>query len=210
MNVNIVSRDPRFYRLVALELERFGLGITITESPAEDHMLCLVDVECCHALPPSAGTVLILFGENAPEQLIRRAKERLPKPIPLPELRRVIVEQLSAREPSAKKAILKRPSYRGREARLVIDHEKHAVTVGNSEPIFLSETEYKLLCRLKEFGNRPLSAKDVTDILGNSGSNKFNVYICYLRRKLERGSLRLIHTVRGQGYTLKSQERKQP
>ena len=39
-------------------------------------------------------------------------------------------------------------------------------------------------------------------ILGNTESNKYNVYICYLRKKLEQGSIRLIRTIRGGGYLL--------
>ena len=207
MNVNVVSNDTRFCRLLELELSHLGLCATVTEHPTEESAICLMDADTCQLLPPSPHTVLILFGKTALDELALRAAEQLSKPFLLTELRRVIAEYMFAKKATSQRTNFKRsPTYRGTS--LTFHHKTRSVTVGNSKPIALSQTEYNLLCRMKEFGEKPLSAKDVTDIIGDRSSNEFNVYICYLRRKLEHGNLRLIHTVRGKGYTLHPQERK--
>ena len=48
----------------------------------------------------------------------------------------------------------------------------------------------------------------VYDARSDSTSNVVDVYISYLRKKVEReGHLRLIHTRRGEGYMLSAKER---
>lgn len=209
MKVNIVSRNPSLCRLLSLELSRFGLIPTVSEVPLEKFGLCLIDALTCRDLPPSEHTVLFLFGEPSDNKSERRARVRLPLPFPLAELRRAITEYLTDKNSMPQTSSPPSPTAEEpREDQLVIHHPSQSATVGNGTPVPLSEIEYKLLCRLQEFGSKPLSHEHVKDILGEATSNKLNVYICFLRRKLETGNLRLIHTVRGQGYTLIPQERK--
>ncbi len=40
-------------------------------------------------------------------------------------------------------------------------------------------------------------------VIRNPQGNRVESYICYLRRKLDRGEPRLIHTIRGIGYVLR-------
>jgi two-component system, OmpR family, response regulator MprA len=73
----------------------------------------------------------------------------------------------------------------------------------------LTRTEYALLEFLLRHPGRVLSRERILrDVWGfefEPASNTLDVYIMYLRRKLEsRGEPRLIHTVRGTGYTLRS------
>lgn len=80
-------------------------------------------------------------------------------------------------------------------------------------PIELTRTEFELL---EVFLRNPRRVMARTDILrevwGNtapSSGNVLEVYIGYLRRKLEKaGEARLIHTVRGVGYVLRHDEEK--
>ncbi|MEV6763376.1 response regulator transcription factor [Streptomyces sp. NPDC051105] len=72
----------------------------------------------------------------------------------------------------------------------------------------LTKTEYALLEFLLRHPGRVLSRERILrDVWGfefEPASNTLDVYIMYLRRKLEsRGEPRLIHTVRGTGYTLR-------
>jgi two-component system response regulator MprA len=54
---------------------------------------------------------------------------------------------------------------------------------------------------------RPMIAQHVWGLDFDSGSNTIDVYVGYLRRKIERtGEPRLIHTVRGVGYVLQAEE----
>ena len=74
-------------------------------------------------------------------------------------------------------------------------------------PIALSGREYALLeylaMRAGELVTRTEIWEHVYDFAAESHSNVVDVYIGYLRRKLEHDGLaRLIHTRRGQGYVL--------
>jgi len=75
--------------------------------------------------------------------------------------------------------------------------------------IFLSTTEFSLLEILAESGGQAVSKLDILRRVWDDSDRDVNVvevYVNYLRHKLERGgATRLIHTVRGRGYAL-SQE----
>lgn len=78
----------------------------------------------------------------------------------------------------------------------------------NNQLIQLTATEYRLLLALIRNKGRVLSRIDLLeaawDLNFNSGTNVVDVYINYLRKKLDSGtSNRLIHTVVGMGYVLK-------
>lgn len=208
MDVNIVSTDPIFCRLLSLEATRLGFGVHVSETPAADHPICLLDGDTCTVLPSSEGTKLLLFGGS--EGMAPDAFARFTKPFLLSELRETLLACLvrTTEAPVPVEPEKTTPNRDTPRPRLVIDHQKKTATFGDGTPVKLSDTEYHLLCRLRASKKKPLSAKDVTDILGETDSNKFNVYICYLRRKLERGNLRLIRTVRGKGYTLYRDERR--
>jgi len=89
---------------------------------------------------------------------------------------------------------------------LVLDTRRHSVRRG-ARPVELTPTEFKLLELFLRNPNRVLTRTDiVTTVWGydfGPKSNVLNVYIGYLRRKLEAGGeCRLVHTVRGIGYVL--------
>ncbi|WP_316791292.1 response regulator transcription factor [Pedobacter frigoris] len=76
------------------------------------------------------------------------------------------------------------------------------------KPINLTATEYRLLEYLLKNQNKVLSRiqilENVWDIDFNMGTNVVDVYINYLRKKIDNGDgIKLIHTVFGMGYILK-------
>jgi two-component system response regulator MprA len=84
--------------------------------------------------------------------------------------------------------------------------EAHAVRQ-NGRWIDLSSTEYAILCVLAENPEQALSRGQISDAVWGyamtPASNSLEVYISYLRRKLEaEGEPRIIQTVRGVGYRL--------
>ncbi len=90
---------------------------------------------------------------------------------------------------------------------LRIDDNAKTVHRGESE-INLTATEYRLLLVLIRNKNRVLSRTDLLesawDIGFNLGTNVVDVYINYLRKKLDTTfEPKLIHTVVGMGYVLK-------
>jgi DNA-binding response OmpR family regulator len=91
---------------------------------------------------------------------------------------------------------------------LIIDTNARSVVRAGRE-IRLSATEYNLLEYLALNSGRVLSRTELTEHLYDTefdlDSNIIDVYISYLRTKIDKGSdMQLIHTVRGAGYVLKS------
>lgn len=84
-------------------------------------------------------------------------------------------------------------------------------TVSRSgKPVNLTATEYRLLEYLMKNQNRVLSRiqilENVWDIDFNMGTNVVDVYINYVRKKIETpNAAKLIHTVFGMGYILKEE-----
>ena len=76
-----------------------------------------------------------------------------------------------------------------------------------SRPVALTAREYQLLLLLLERKGTVVSREQILSHVWNdqqgAASNVIEVYVRYLRQKLEEGGeRRLIHTVRGQGYCL--------
>ena len=93
-----------------------------------------------------------------------------------------------------------------RLADLVMDDDAHRVTRGGIE-VALSPTEYNLLRFLLLNQDRVLSKAQILDHVWQYDFDGDGVvvetYIGYLRRKLDTGDPKLIHTIRGVGYTLR-------
>jgi two-component system response regulator MprA len=91
-----------------------------------------------------------------------------------------------------------------------LDMELRTRTVSRrGRPLDLTKTEYSLLEYLMRHPARVLGREQILkDVWGfdfEPASNTLDVYVMYLRRKLEsRGEPRLIQTVRGLGYTLRA------
>jgi two-component system OmpR family response regulator len=91
-------------------------------------------------------------------------------------------------------------------ADLEMDDDAHRVTRGGHE-VSLSPTEYQLLRYLLINQGRVLSKSQILDHVwhfdfGGDGGI-VETYIGYLRRKLDQGEVKLIHTIRSVGYTLR-------
>lgn len=92
-------------------------------------------------------------------------------------------------------------------ADLSLDCSSHIVT-RNGREIPLSAKEYALLEYLMHNHDIVLSREKIEDHIWNldyeGGTNVVDVYISYLRKKIDGGQERkLIHTVRGRGYVLR-------
>ena len=90
---------------------------------------------------------------------------------------------------------------------LIIDTNSRTVRRADKE-IKLAATEYNLLEYLALNSNRVISRTELTEHIYDTefdlDSNVIDVYINYLRNKIDKGfRQQLIHTVRGAGYVLK-------
>lgn len=88
---------------------------------------------------------------------------------------------------------------------LKVDPEKHLVTQ-NDKQINLSPREYKLLLFLLENKDRVVSRMQILErvwgIQFDTNTNVVDVYISYLRNKINESDGKLIHTIKGTGYML--------
>jgi two-component system OmpR family response regulator len=109
------------------------------------------------------------------------------------------------------RAILRRVHGAGDDGRLELadlrlDEESHEVFRGSTS-IDLTPTEFKLLHYLLLNAGRVVSKSQILDRVWNydfdGNANVVEIYISYLRRKIDSLGPTLIHTVRGVGYTLR-------
>src|SRR5580704_7116642 len=109
------------------------------------------------------------------------------------------------------RAVLKRtrpdgPGQRLRVADLELDEDAHEVRRGGA-PIALTPTEYRLRRVLVVSAGRVVSKDQILYQVGDHGPSRDATVVepclSYLRRKVDQGEPRLIHTVRGFGYVLR-------
>ena len=146
--------------------------------------------------------VLVLTAKDAVEDRVKGldagADDYLVKPFAFAELlarvRALVRRRYETRDPTIKIGDLE------------IETTKRVVRRGG-ETITLSAREYALLeylaMRVGQLVTRTEIWEHVYDFRSDTHSNVVDVYIGYLRKKLERdGTAKLIHTRRGQGYLL--------
>ena len=224
MRVLVVDDEPavresisRSLRFEGYEVELAADGESALKSqaarPADavvlDVMMPVIDgLETCRRLRASGDRVPVLMltarraiGDRV-TGLDAGADDYLVKPFAL--------EELLARL----RALLRRTDSGGSEKLSFGDLELNvtARTVLRADRMIdLTRTEFDLLALLLRHPRRVLSRSVLfTEVWGydfGTGSNSLDVYIGYLRRKLEaQGEPRLVHTVRGVGYVLKESE----
>ena len=92
---------------------------------------------------------------------------------------------------------------------LTMDEDSHEV-VRDGEQVSLTATEFELLRYLMRNPTRVLSKAQILDRVWNydfgGQANVVELYISYLRKKIDAGREPMIHTMRGAGYVLKPAE----
>jgi two-component system OmpR family response regulator len=92
---------------------------------------------------------------------------------------------------------------------LTLDEDSHEVRRGG-DLVSLTATEFELLRFLMRNPRRVLSKAQILDRVWNydfgGQANVVELYISYLRKKIDAGRAPMIHTLRGAGYVLKPAE----
>jgi two-component system OmpR family response regulator len=92
---------------------------------------------------------------------------------------------------------------------LTLNEDSHEVARGGT-PVALTATEFELLRYLMRNPKRVLSKAQILDRVWNydfgGQANVVELYISYLRKKIDAGREPMIHTMRGAGYVLKPVE----
>jgi two-component system, OmpR family, response regulator len=96
---------------------------------------------------------------------------------------------------------------------LVLNEDSHEVARAGT-PVQLTATEFELLRYLMRNPRRVLSKAQILDRVWNydfgGQANVVELYISYLRKKIDAGREPMIHTMRGAGYVLKPVEAAAP
>ena len=89
---------------------------------------------------------------------------------------------------------------------LTLDEDSHEVRRAGEE-IHLTATDFELLRYLMRNPKRVLSKAQILDRVWNydfgGQANVVELYISYLRKKIDKGRDPMIHTMRGAGYVLR-------
>ena len=116
-------------------------------------------------------------------------------------------DELNARIRAVTRTVSRNPSNLYTLSDLTLDTRTHVVTRGGKQ-IALTTREYMLLEYLLRNKNRVLSRHKIEDSVWSydyeGGTNVVDVYISYLRKKIDDGfEQKLIHTVHGIGYCMR-------
>ncbi|MCU4749889.1 MULTISPECIES: response regulator transcription factor [unclassified Streptomyces] len=154
---------------------------------------------------PSQACVLFLTARDAVEDRIAGitagADDYVTKPFSLEEvlarLRGLLRRAGTALEP---------PGSRLAVGDLVMDEEAREVSRGG-RPVELTRTEFELLRYLMRNPRRVLSKAQILEHVWSydfgGRAHVVELYVSYLRKKIDAGQPSMIHTVRGSGYVLK-------
>jgi DNA-binding response OmpR family regulator len=219
IRVLLVEDDRSISRLLELELTHRGMQVEVApdglsghERASQDrHDIIVLDIllpgmdgERLLAKIRGNGTrtpVIMLTAMDADRDKVRNletgADDYLTKPFNIDELVARIRAILRRVEPPSQLTI----------ADLVIDLETHDVARGG-DPIELTAKEFELLAYLARNARTVLTRAQILDHVWSERPdvepNVIDVYIGYLRRKIDRpGSARLIRTIRGVGFSLR-------
>lgn len=223
MNILLIEDDKRISDFVIKGLEENGFSVTLAitgeiarEMVSEnDWDIILMDI----MLPGIDGiqlTKLIRFKKNHTPILVLSAlddaddkvaaldsgaDDYLVKPFHFKEL----ISRINA--------LTRRTKFNYKEKEQVyichnlkVNLDEHSV-FQNENPIDLSPREYKLLLFLLENKNKVVSRTQILNAVWginyDNNTNVVDVYISYLRNKIDENEHKFIHTIKGTGYMLK-------
>ncbi len=221
MRILVIEDEAKIAQFVKRGLKEEGYAVDVAVDGEEGHfmlssneydaiildlMLPKIDgLTLCRTLRKEGNQVpiIMLTAKDTVKDKVKGldsgADDYLPKPFAFEELLarvRVVLRKKDSRVQTQLKV-----------EDLVLDLLTHKVTRGNRE-IDLTVKEYALLEYLmRNAGNivtRTMISEHVWDINFDTFTNVIDVYINYLRNKIDSGTTeKMIHTVRGKGYLLK-------
>lgn len=221
-HILVVDDDPRITGLLQRLLAYEGYGVVVAGNGNEAlqrSLECVPDLIILDLMLPGIDGLEVVgrlrtAGDNVPI-LMLTARDAVPDRVKGLEVGAddYLIKPFANVELLARvKALLRRNRSERHEilryADVMLDTTTREVYRGKRE-IELSPTEYELLAlflrRPRQVLTREMILERVWGIDFEGSSNVMEVYIGYLRAKLEaNGESRLIHTVRGVGYVLKA------
>lgn len=223
IKILVIEDEKRVADLLKIGLEENGYQVLVAYDgemgwrlfQSNDFLLIISDIilpklngfELCQKIRKADEEIPILMltalgtADDKLEGFDVGADDYMVKPFDFRELL-ARVRVLLKRRAVAKVDVVKEISY----ADLYINLERQEVT-RNGEPIKLSPKEYNLLVYLVENAERVVSRVEIAEKVWNThfdtGTNFIDVYINYLRKKMDKNfEVKLIHTKPGVGFIL--------
>ena len=223
IKILVIEDEKRVADLLKIGLEENGYQVLVAYDgemgwrlfQSNDFQLIISDIilpklngfELCQKIRKADEEIPILMltalgtADDKLEGFDMGADDYMVKPFDFRELL-ARVRVLLKRRVVAKVDVVKEISY----ADLYINLERQEVT-RNGEPIKLSPKEYNLLVYLVENAEKVVSRVEIAEKVWNThfdtGTNFIDVYINYLRKKMDKNfEVKLIHTKPGVGFIL--------
>ncbi len=194
----ILSEDAVFSRMLELEfrLHRIPVRIAVRAEEKEDARVILVDLDT--ALPPADCDGRVIGFTRSFSILASDPERRCSMILHRPFAMEILTEEVLALIPQEE---ITGVTGEGRERAVLM--LKGGTLCYGMHSVSLSPTEEKLMECLLSSRTQTVSRDTLVAAIGESAANKTEVYICFLRKKLETltGKQR-IRTVRGVGYRL--------
>lgn len=169
-------------RLLAMECERMGLEAAVSDTPI-----------------PSAKIFICCDSPRIADSLPQERVISLEFPFLLDELRAMMTRTvLNNSKPQAPPA----PKQRKAPSVITLDKKTKSARLRGTE-IPLSPTEYAILDLLLSKKGEIVDYSEINRLIGGAGSNKINVYVCHLRKKLEAYGDKIIYGARQRGFYIK-------
>lgn len=192
IDVNIIA-DGNMAKLIALECERMGLKHQISHAPIPDTKLYICDLGFVGANSLPCEKTIVIGNTNDTNFC-----HSLGSPFLLSEFRKLLVEMLTDSTPTKTEA----PRRQKKTLTIVLNDKSQTAKIRGNE-IKLSSTEFKILDLLLSRKGEVVTCEEIDTLINNQNSNKTNVYICFLRKKLEAQGDKIIYSIRGKGFTIK-------
>lgn len=194
--VLILSKDAVFARMLLLELQSLSCSCCILETPPAGRFADLLLLDLDSVEEPDAECYGRMIGFTRHTGLFSVEAQRqcsmvFHRPFEMSLLRQEVLAQ--PMQPSVNRA-----------TQMLLTDADGKYAVCGERRVALSPNESGVLSLLLQHRGTPVSREQLAKQIGGAESNKVDVYICFLRRKLEElGCAHSIVTVRGKGYCMK-------
>ncbi|MDT5099795.1 MAG: two-component system, OmpR family, response regulator [Mycobacterium sp.] len=223
INVLVVDDEPVLAELVSMALRYEGWEIATASDGATAIALAKDN-------PPDVVVLDVMLPDMSGLEVLRKLRERIPRlPLLLLTAKDSVEDRIAGLTAGGDdyvtkpfsleevvlrlRALLRRTGVASETGGakvvvgdLVLDEDSHEVTRGG-EPITLTATEFELLRFMMRNSKRVLSKAQILDRVWSydfgGRSNIVELYVSYLRKKIDSGREPMIHTLRGAGYVLK-------
>ena len=198
-NILILCEDTIFARMLELELDAMHFSVQINSAPtSRENDLVLVDLDSV-SIPQKIkeGTRIVGFTRLFDVSGLdagRRCSMILHRPFQM----RILREEVALLDATAQE----REEKRGEKDALSISLNGGTLNLDRTT-LTLRPKEVAVMSALLANRGSVVSREALSSLLGESSTNKTDVHVCYLRRKIAAVTERpIIKTVRGKGYKI--------